>query len=128
MLGTASAFIGRQRAIGINLSLEALQELLAGWPGAGAAIERATPRDLRRYPSVDVLACDGSHLPPPLRSVLVSALVSAGMYARLRADARTRRETRQTVRRSLIVRFHGGGRTPAAPADLDRAASLGVLG
>jgi hypothetical protein len=32
------------------------------------------------------------------------------------------------VRRSLIVRLFGGGRAPATPADLDRAASLGMLG
>ena len=85
-------------------------------------------RDLRRYAPVDVLACDVPHLPLPLRSVLVSAFVSAGMYARLRADARARRETRQAVRRSLTVRLLGGGRAPTPPADLNRTASLGVLG
>ena len=128
VVGTTAAFIGRQRAIRINLSLEALQELLARWPSAGAAIDRSTPRDLCRDLPVDVLACYAIHLPLRLRSVLVSAFVSAGMFARLSADAHARRETRQAVRRSLIVMLLGGGRAPTAAADLNRAASLGMLG
>ena len=40
VLGATSAFVGRQGAIRINLSLEALQELLARWPGAGAPVDR----------------------------------------------------------------------------------------
>jgi len=43
MLGAAPAFVGRQRAIRINLSLETLQELLARWAGPGAPIDSATP-------------------------------------------------------------------------------------
>ena len=35
---------------------------------------------------------------------------------------------RQFVRQLLTVRLLGGDGTPAAPADLDRAARLGVLG
>src|SRR5713101_3103824 len=49
VVGAASAFVGRQRAIRVNLALEALQELLARWPGAGTPVGRAAPRDLRRY-------------------------------------------------------------------------------
>jgi hypothetical protein len=128
MLSSALAFVGRQGAIRINLSLEALQELLACWTSSGASVDRATPRDLCRNLSVDVLACYATHLPLRLRSVLISAFVSVGLYARLRADARARHETRQAVRRSLIVRLLAGGRAPVPTADLNRAADSGVLG
>jgi hypothetical protein len=43
VFGAAAAFVGWQDAIGINLSLESLEELLTGWSGPGAAIVRATP-------------------------------------------------------------------------------------
>jgi hypothetical protein len=48
VLGAASALVGRKYAIGINLSLESLQELLSGWPGACASVVGAAPRDLGR--------------------------------------------------------------------------------
>jgi hypothetical protein len=43
VLGAASALVGRQCAIRINLSLESLQELLSGWPGACASVVGAAP-------------------------------------------------------------------------------------
>ncbi len=43
MLGATAALIGRQLAVGVNLLLEALEELLARWPGTGAAVVCSAP-------------------------------------------------------------------------------------
>jgi hypothetical protein len=43
VFGAAVALVGREFAIGVNLFLESLQEGLARWPGAGAAVDGATP-------------------------------------------------------------------------------------
>jgi hypothetical protein len=43
VFGATVALVGRQFAIGINLFLKPLQERLAGWPGAGAAVNGAAP-------------------------------------------------------------------------------------
>lgn len=127
MLGAAAALVGRELAVRVDLALEALEELLAGGTGAGGPVVGAAPRDLGRYPLVDVLACYGTSPPRMLRGVIVSVFVSAAVFARLRADIRMRQGVRQFVRQLLIVRLLGGDRAPVAPADLDRAARLGVL-
>ena len=103
VFGAAVALVGRECAVGVNLSFEPAQKRLAGWAGARAAVVGAAPGDLGGYLPVDVFACYARHLPRQLRFVLVSALVSGRVYARLRADARARREMRQTVRRSQTV-------------------------
>jgi hypothetical protein len=76
VLGATSAFVGRKCAIRINLSLESLQELLAGRTGTSASVEGATPRDLSRDALVNVLGSYVPHRLPQLRSVFVSAFVS----------------------------------------------------
>jgi hypothetical protein len=43
MLGAASALVGREFAVGVGLSLEALEELLARWAGGGASVFRSAP-------------------------------------------------------------------------------------
>ena len=64
MLGAAAALVGWEVAIRVNLFLESLQEGLACWAGAGAAVDGAAPRDLGRYSLVDVLRRDVAS--PPL--------------------------------------------------------------
>lgn len=103
MLGAAVVLVGRECAIGVNLSFEPSKERFPSWTGPRAAVVGTAPRDLGGYLSVDVFARYARHLPPRLRCVLVSAFVSGRAYARLRADARARREMRQTMRRSQTV-------------------------
>jgi hypothetical protein len=43
VLGAAAALVGRELAVGINLALEALEELLARRAGAGASVFGAAP-------------------------------------------------------------------------------------
>lgn len=43
MLSAAVALVRRELAIWVDLCLEPLQEGLTGWPGAGAAVNGATP-------------------------------------------------------------------------------------
>jgi hypothetical protein len=127
VLGTTAALIGRELSIGIYLSLEAFEELLACCSGAGGSIVGAAPRDFSRDPLVDVLGCYGTSPPRALRGVIVSAFVSSAAFARLRADTRARQSVRQFVRQLLTVRLLGGDRAPATPADLYRVARLGEL-
>jgi hypothetical protein len=128
VLGAAAALVGRELAVGIYLTLEPLEELLPGGAGAGRSVLGTAPRDFSPDPLVDVLGCYGTSPPRELRSVIVSLFVSTAVFARLRADTRVRQGVRQFVRQLLIVRLLGGYRAPAAPADLDRTARLGVLG
>lgn len=128
VLGAAAALVGRELAIWVDLALEPLEELLAGGAGARSSVVGATPRDFCRDPLVDVLGCYGTSPAPLLRGVIVSVFVSAVAFVRLRADTRVRQQMRQFVRQLLTVRLLGGDRAPAAPADLNRAARLGMLG
>jgi hypothetical protein len=64
VLGAAAAFVGRELAVGVDLALESLEELLAGGAGAGGSVVGAAPRDLGRDPLVDVLGCYGTSPPP----------------------------------------------------------------
>jgi hypothetical protein len=43
VFGAAAAFVGRELAVGVDLSLETLEELLAGRAGAGASVVGAAP-------------------------------------------------------------------------------------
>jgi hypothetical protein len=63
VFGAAAAFFGRELAVGVDLALEALEELLAGRAGAGTAVVGAAPRDFSRDPLVDVLGCYGTSPP-----------------------------------------------------------------
>ena len=63
MLGEASAFVGRQRAIWVYLTFESLEERFARWSCSCAPVIRATPRDLCCDAAVDVLGYGRS---PPL--------------------------------------------------------------
>jgi hypothetical protein len=55
VFGAATAFFGRELAVGVYLAVEALEEGFAGWAGAGATVGGARPRDFGCYPCVDVL-------------------------------------------------------------------------
>ena len=57
MLGTSAPFIRWKRAIGVDLAFEAIEEGLAGWPGAGAAVGGPAPGDFGSDLLVDVLHC-----------------------------------------------------------------------
>ena len=124
VFGAAAALVGREFAVGVDLTLEALEELLAGGTGAGSSVIGAAPRDFGRDSLVDVLGCYRTSPPQMLRGVIVSVFVSAPAFERLRADTRVR----QFVRQLLTVRLLGGDSTPPAPADLFRVACLGELG
>jgi hypothetical protein len=63
VFGAEVTLVGRQFAVGINLFLESLQEGLAGWPGSGASVDCAAPRDFGGDLPVDVLRRDVA-LPP----------------------------------------------------------------
>jgi hypothetical protein len=128
VFGTSAALVGRELVVGVDLALEALEELLAGRAGAGGSVVGAAPRDFSRDPLVDVLRGYGTLPPRMLRGVIFSVFVSTAAFARLRADARARQSMRQFVRQLLTMRLLSGDRAPAAPADLDRAARMGVLG
>jgi hypothetical protein len=43
VLGAAASLVWRELAVGVDLALEALEELLAGRAGAGASVFGATP-------------------------------------------------------------------------------------
>jgi hypothetical protein len=43
MLGAASALVGRELAVGVDLALEPLEELLAGGACAGSSVVGAAP-------------------------------------------------------------------------------------
>jgi hypothetical protein len=43
VLGAAAALVGRELAVRVDLALEPLEELLAGWAGAGSAVFGAAP-------------------------------------------------------------------------------------
>jgi hypothetical protein len=78
VVGKYAALIWRKLAVWVYLILEALEELLASWASAGAAVACAAPRDLGADSAVDaVLTRHG------LRSVLVSSFVSEALYARI---------------------------------------------
>lgn len=59
-LGADAGPVGRELAVGADLALEALEELLARRAGAGPAVVGAAPQDFSRYPLVDVLGCNGT--------------------------------------------------------------------
>ncbi len=65
VLGAAAALVGRELAVGVDFSLEALEELLACWAGAGAAIVGATPREFGADPTVDAVRALTLHGPRP---------------------------------------------------------------
>jgi hypothetical protein len=72
VLGSLSAFLGRQRAIGVHLLLESLEERFTRGARAGSAVVRASPLDFCRDAPVDVL---GHVASPPF----VVALRSRGL-------------------------------------------------
>jgi hypothetical protein len=43
VFGATAAFVGREHAVGVDLALEPLEELLAGRAGAGASVFGAAP-------------------------------------------------------------------------------------
>src|SRR5579875_1906608 len=78
VFGAAAAFLRREDAVGVDLALEAFQELLAGGSGAGGAVVGAAPGDLGGYALVDVLRRYVQHLLPlevRLRSVVVCVFI-----------------------------------------------------
>jgi hypothetical protein len=116
----AAAFVGRELAVGVDLALETVEELLAGWAGADALVFGAAPLDFGRYPLVDVLGGYGTLSPRLSHYVIVSVVVSSSAFARLRADTReTADET--FVRQLLVVRLLGGDRAsdPGRPVPRD---------
>ncbi|HEV3117383.1 MAG TPA: hypothetical protein VGY58_10035 [Gemmataceae bacterium] len=76
VLGAAAAFIGRELAVWVGLSLEPLEELLAGGAGTGSSVVGAAQRDFSHDPLVDVLSCYGTSPLRMLRGVIVSSFVS----------------------------------------------------
>jgi hypothetical protein len=63
VVSTATAFVGWELVVGVDLALEALEEGFAGRAGACAAVVGACPGDFGGYPLVDVLRHVAS---PPL--------------------------------------------------------------
>ena len=43
VFGAAAAFAGRELAVGVDLALEPLEELLARWTGTGGSVVGAAP-------------------------------------------------------------------------------------
>jgi hypothetical protein len=43
VFGAEAALVGRELAVGVDFALEALEELLARWAGAGASVVGAAP-------------------------------------------------------------------------------------
>jgi len=65
MLGAAAAFVGWQFAVGVDLSLESLEELLACCTGAGATVVGAAPGEFGADPAVDAVGALTFHEPRP---------------------------------------------------------------
>jgi hypothetical protein len=59
----AAAFVGREFAVRVDLSLEPLEELFASGAGAGGSVVGATPRDFSRDRLLLSLAAMGGHRP-----------------------------------------------------------------